>query len=55
MTEITTDMEAIIKQAMLSFVATTNEDGTPSLSPKASLTVRDGHFTSPISLRLGRS
>ncbi|WP_214473447.1 pyridoxamine 5'-phosphate oxidase family protein [Mesorhizobium sp. dw_380] len=42
MTEITTDMEAIIKQAMLSFVATINEDGTPSLSPKASLTVSDG-------------
>jgi predicted pyridoxine 5'-phosphate oxidase superfamily flavin-nucleotide-binding protein len=42
MAEITVDMEAIIKQAILSFVATVNEDGTPSLSPKASLTVRDG-------------
>lgn len=42
MVEITADMEAIIKQAILSFVATINEDGTPSLSPKASLTVRDG-------------
>jgi hypothetical protein len=40
--EITADMEAIIKQAMLSFVATVNEDGTPNLSPKASLTVVDG-------------
>jgi predicted pyridoxine 5'-phosphate oxidase superfamily flavin-nucleotide-binding protein len=42
MTEINADVEAIIKQAMLSFVATVNEDGTPNLSPKASLTVRDG-------------
>jgi predicted pyridoxine 5'-phosphate oxidase superfamily flavin-nucleotide-binding protein len=42
MIEITADMEAIIKQAMLSFVATVNEDGTPSLSPKASLTVKNG-------------
>jgi predicted pyridoxine 5'-phosphate oxidase superfamily flavin-nucleotide-binding protein len=42
MAEITADMEAIIKQAILSFVATINEDGTPNLSPKASLTVRNG-------------
>ncbi len=42
MTEITADMEEIIKQAMLSFVATINEDGTPNLSPKASLAVRNG-------------
>ncbi len=42
MIEITADMEAIIKQAILSFVATVNEDGTPNLSPKASLTVADG-------------
>ena len=42
MIEITADMEAIIKQAILSFVATINEDGTLSLSPKASLTVRNG-------------
>ena len=42
MTEITADMEAIIKGAILSFVATINEDGTPNLSPKASLTVRNG-------------
>jgi len=42
MIEITADMQAIIKQAMLSFVATVNEDGTPNLSPKASLTVMDG-------------
>jgi predicted pyridoxine 5'-phosphate oxidase superfamily flavin-nucleotide-binding protein len=40
--EITGDMEAIIKQAILSFVATVNEDGTPNLSPKASLTIRNG-------------
>jgi uncharacterized protein len=47
MTEITTDMEAIFKQATLSFVATVNEDGTPYLSPKASLTVKNGvlYFT----------
>jgi nitroimidazol reductase NimA-like FMN-containing flavoprotein (pyridoxamine 5'-phosphate oxidase superfamily) len=42
MIEITADMKAIIKQAMLSFVATVNEDGTPNLSPKASLTVTNG-------------
>ena len=42
MTEITADMEAIVRQANLSFVATVNEDGTPNLSPKASLTVMDG-------------
>ncbi|MET4489798.1 pyridoxamine 5'-phosphate oxidase family protein [Bradyrhizobium sp. LA7.1] len=42
MIEITADMESIIKQAILSFVATVNEDGTPNLSPKASLTVTDG-------------
>lgn len=42
MIEITADMEAIIKQAVLSFVATVNEGGTPNLSPKASLTVRNG-------------
>lgn len=42
MIEITADMEAIIKQAILSFVATINEDGTPNLSPKASLTVKNG-------------
>jgi predicted pyridoxine 5'-phosphate oxidase superfamily flavin-nucleotide-binding protein len=42
MIEINADMEAIIKQAMLSFVATVNEDGTPNLSPKASLKVTNG-------------
>lgn len=42
MIEMTADMEAIVKQAVLSFVATVNEDGTPSLSPKASLTVMNG-------------
>jgi hypothetical protein len=30
MIEITADIEAIIKQAILSFVATVNEDGTPN-------------------------
>jgi hypothetical protein len=42
MNEITADMEAIVRQANLSFVATVNEDGTPNLSPKASLTVMNG-------------
>ena len=42
MIKITADMEAIVKQAILSFVATVNEDGTPNLSPKASLTVANG-------------
>jgi len=40
--EINADAEAIIKRAILSFVATVNDDGTPNLSPKASLTVRNG-------------
>jgi hypothetical protein len=42
MNEITSDVEAIVKRAILSFVATINDDGTPNLSPKASLTLRDG-------------
>ncbi|MGY6152932.1 pyridoxamine 5'-phosphate oxidase family protein [Paraburkholderia graminis] len=42
MIEINADAEAIIKRAILSFVATVNDDGTPNLSPKASLTVRNG-------------
>jgi predicted pyridoxine 5'-phosphate oxidase superfamily flavin-nucleotide-binding protein len=42
MTEITADMKAVIRRAILSFVATVNEDGTPNLSPKASLTVVNG-------------
>jgi predicted pyridoxine 5'-phosphate oxidase superfamily flavin-nucleotide-binding protein len=42
MIDIDADMKAIIGQAILSFVATVNEDGTPNLSPKASLTVRNG-------------
>src|ERR1700755_1937426 len=40
--DIPADAEAIIKRAILSFVATVNEDGTPNLSPKASLTVVNG-------------
>jgi len=39
---INADVEAIIRKAILSFVATVNEDGTPNLSPKASLTVKNG-------------
>ena len=42
MTEITDDMKDIINRAILSFVATVNEDGTPNLSPKASLKAHDG-------------
>lgn len=41
MIEITADMEAVVKQAILSFVATVNEDGTPNLS-KASLAAMNG-------------
>jgi uncharacterized protein len=37
---LTTDMRDVIQRAILSFVATVNEDGTPNLSPKASLTAR---------------
>jgi hypothetical protein len=40
--EIIADVETITKQAILSFVATVNEGGTPNLLPKASLTVTDG-------------
>ena len=42
MTEITAAMKAVIRRAILSYVATVNEDGTPNLSPKASLTVVNG-------------
>ncbi|WP_245597965.1 pyridoxamine 5'-phosphate oxidase family protein [Ottowia thiooxydans] len=38
---ITEDMVAVIARAKLAFFATVNEDGTPNLSPKASLTVRE--------------
>jgi predicted pyridoxine 5'-phosphate oxidase superfamily flavin-nucleotide-binding protein len=34
---LTPDMHNVIQRSMLSFVATVNEDGTPNLSPKASL------------------
>jgi predicted pyridoxine 5'-phosphate oxidase superfamily flavin-nucleotide-binding protein len=42
MIEIPADAEAIVRKAILSFVATVNADGSPNLSPKASLTIRDG-------------
>jgi len=42
MSTITDDMVAIIRRAILSFVATVNEDGSPNLSPKASLMARSG-------------
>ena len=38
--KITDDMREIIRRAILCFVATVNPDGTPNLSPKASLTTR---------------
>ncbi|TAK47857.1 MAG: pyridoxamine 5'-phosphate oxidase family protein [Xanthobacteraceae bacterium] len=38
---ITDDMIAIIGHAKLCFVATVNPDGTPNLSPKASLMARE--------------
>jgi uncharacterized protein len=41
MSLITDDMVDVINRAILSFVATVNADGTPNLSPKASLTARD--------------
>jgi hypothetical protein len=37
---LSTDMRDTIQRAMLSFVATVNADGTPNISPKASLTAR---------------
>lgn len=40
MSIITDDMVAVIGRAILSFVATVNADGTPNLSPKASLMAR---------------
>ncbi len=47
MIEIAADMHAFIKQAILSFVVTINENGTPNLPPKASLTDKNGiiYFT----------
>jgi predicted pyridoxine 5'-phosphate oxidase superfamily flavin-nucleotide-binding protein len=44
MPEFTADMESIVQGAILSFVATVNADETPNLSPKASLTIRDGNL-----------
>lgn len=41
MPKITDDMKDIIGRAILSFVATVNDDGTPNLSPKASLKAHD--------------
>jgi uncharacterized protein len=41
---ITDDMRDIIRRAILSFVATVNEDNTPNLSPKASLMAREDHL-----------
>ena len=38
---LTDEMAALIAGAKLSFVATVNADGTPNLSPKASLAVYD--------------
>jgi uncharacterized protein len=38
---ITDDMRMIVEQAMLSFVATVCPDGSPNLSPKASVRVYD--------------
>ncbi|MCR4470473.1 pyridoxamine 5'-phosphate oxidase family protein [Burkholderia sp. SCN-KJ] len=38
---LTADMRNVVQRAILSFVATVNEDGSPNLSPKASLIVRD--------------
>lgn len=37
---ITDDMFSVIRRAILGFVATVNADGTPNLSPKASLLAR---------------
>lgn len=37
MTDITPDMRGVIRRAMLSYVATINEDGSPNLSPKATV------------------
>ena len=50
---LTDDMKAIIAQAKLCFAATVNADGTPNLSPKATLMVYDddhlafAHIASP--------
>jgi predicted pyridoxine 5'-phosphate oxidase superfamily flavin-nucleotide-binding protein len=38
---LTTDMLDVIQRAILSFVATVNEDESPNLSPKASLVARN--------------
>ncbi len=38
---LTADMLDVIRRAILSFVATVNEEGSPNLSPKASLVARN--------------
>lgn len=40
MSILTAEMRDVIHRAILLFIATVNEDGTPNLSPKASLTAR---------------
>ena len=35
------DMKRIVAETILCYVATTNEDGSPNLSPKSSLRVHD--------------
>ena len=43
MNRITNEVETTIKKSKLCFVATVNPDGSPNLSPKASLDVWDQH------------
>ena len=38
---LTTDMQQLVREQRLAFVASVNADGTPSLSPKATATVFD--------------
>ena len=54
---LTADMQRVIREQRLGFVATVNADGTPNVSPKATFTVIDaatiafGELRSPGTLR----
>ena len=55
MAMLTVDMPDVIQRAVLSLIATVNEDGTPNLLPNASLTAGATRCSSQISPRLGPS
>jgi uncharacterized protein len=43
MAKLDADMQSLVRHTILCFAATTNGDGSPNLSPKSTLIVRDDH------------